>query len=449
MRSLSRILEVVIVILVASLDAEATVYNSKVHTLKNGLEVIVIENHRAPLAIHIMGFKVGTNESPWGKSGLAHYLEHLMFKGEPSSAAGKMMREVTRLGGVLNAQTSPTYTLYYEIIPVTYLEEIMKLDSERMSKLEIKDKWALPEIDVILEERHMRIDNTVMGKFTEQLNVLSIKHHPSRFPTIGWAHEIKNYTPEDAMNFYQKWYIPNNAFVVIAGDIRFDQAISLAEKYYGSIPAKPLPNRLDIQEPKGYDVSQEFEMKSELTQSPIFIKRYRAPTLNDGQKEAFYALIVLESLLGRPVTGRFTATLVEKKRLAARLSVDYSGLQNGPGTFQFIAIPSPDISLKELEKALAQELDKLIEKGITEEELQSTKNYIIADLVYTQDDITKAAQTLASLYGSGMPLKAIESWPEHIQAVTLKQVNRVIREVFLDSKQVTGRLIPKDSQSKE
>lgn len=426
------------------LPLQAAVYHPKIHKLENGLEVIVIENHRAPLVIHMMGFKTGTNDSPWGKSGLAHYLEHLMFKGNPLSAAGRIMQEVTRLGGNLNAQTTSEYTVYYEIIPALHLETVMKLNAERMAKLEIDDKWAKPEINVILEERHMRVNNTLMGKFREELDAIDIRHHPSRFPTIGWEHEIKNYTTKDAQDFCQNWYVPNNAFLVMGGDIKFAEAKKLAEKYYGSIPAKPLPPRLNIKEPAGYETRQFFEMTSELIEDPIYIARYPAPTFNEGEKEKFYALTVLENLLSRPVTGRLTESLVEKQHLAVQLSVNYAGLQAGPGRFQLIMTPSPEISLTKAEEALGEELEKLVKNGVTRGEIENAKDSILAELVYTQDDIIKASQTLSGLYASGMPIEDIEAWPDSIKAVTPEQINKVMQEIFAHPQPIIGRLVPKN-----
>lgn len=422
---------------------QAAVYNPKVYKLDNGLEVIVLENHRAPLVIHMMCFRVGTNDSPWGKSGLAHYLEHLMFKGRPDSAAGNMMREVTRLGGDLNAQTTGAYTFYHETVPEAHLETIMKLDAERMSRLEINDRWVKPEINVILEERHMRVDNTVAGKFIEALNASDIRHHPSRLPIIGWAHEIRNYTTKDAQDFYQNWYAPNNAFLVIGGDVTFEKAKKLAEKYYGPIPARPLPSRLKIEEPEAYEARQTFEMTSDMIENPFYVERYHAPTFRQAGKDEFYALVVLENLLSRAVTGRLTESLVEKQHLAVQVSVSYAGLRTGPGTLQLMMVPSPKVSLSRLEKALAGELDRLIKAGITASEVENTKHYLLSDLVYTQDDITQATQNLASLYASGMSIDEIEAWSDRIKSVTLEQVNKAMRNVFGNSQRIVGRLTPK------
>ncbi len=428
---------------------QSAVFNPKIHQLSNGLTLIVLENHRAPLVTHMMCFKVGTNDSPWGKSGLAHYLEHLMFKGKPESAAKRLMGEVNRLGGQSNAGTSAEYTFYYETIPVSALEQVMGLDAERMTQLEIEDEWAVPEIKVILEERYMRIDNTVAGNFIEAFNALDIQHHPSRLPVIGWAQEIADYTTQDARDFYKKWYAPNNAFIVIAGDIRFEEARSLTEKYYGSLPSQKLSQRLNVVEPKQERVFQSFEMTSEIMDIPLAVMGYPAPTFNEGKKQEFYAFTVLEDILGRSVTGRLTNTLMEKKHKASHIDVHYDGLQSGPGRFQISIMPTPQTSLKDLEQEVNQEIQQLLKTGVTAEEVEVAKNYILSKLVYTQDDISEAAQNLASLYACGMSLEEIEAWPARIQGVTVAQVNEALKHLFSSKPSIIGRLLPKEAKTLE
>lgn len=429
--------------------AEAALFNPKVHTLSNGLTLIVIENHRAPLVTHMMCFKVGTNESPWGKSGMAHYLEHLMFKGKPDSGPERFMREVNRLGGESNAMTSSQYTFYHETVPVSALETVMKLDAERMTKLEIQDEWAVPEIKVILEERYMRTDSTPLGNFYETINALAIRHHPSRLPVIGWAHEIAAYTTKDAQDFYDKWYAPNNAFVVIAGDITFDEAKRLTEQYYGSIPAKNLPQRLLLKEPKNDGATQNFTMISEISDAPVTVMGYQAPTFNEGEHQKFYALTVLEDLLSRSVTGRLTKNLMETQHLASQIQVNYDGLTNGPGSFEILIMPTPQTSMADLEKALSKEIAQLMKVGVSKEEVDNAKDHILSDLVYTQDNVTKAAHNLAYLYACGLPLDQIEAWPDAIKAVTPDQVNEVLKQVFSNPQHIIGRLIPKGMNTSE
>ncbi|MGI4851162.1 MAG: M16 family metallopeptidase [Janthinobacterium lividum] len=430
-------------------SAEAALFNPKVHTLSNGLTLIVIENHRAPLVTHMMCLKVGTNKSPWGKSGMAHYLEHLMFKGKPGSVPERFMNDVSRLGGDSNAMTSSQYTFYHETIPVSALETVMKLDAERLTQLDIQDEWAVPEVKVILEERYMSVDNTVMGSFRETFDALAIRHHPSRLPIIGWAHEIAAYTTQDALDFYNKWYAPNNTFVVIAGDITFEKAKELAEKCYGIIPAKTLPSRLDVKEPKSDGATQDFTMTSEISDAPFVVTRYSAPTLSDGDAQKFYALAVLEDLLGRSVTGRLTKALMETKHLASQIQIDYDGLKSGPGFFEILMMPTPETSLTDLEKAVSAEIDQLMKNGVTQEEVQNAKDHMLSDLVYTQDNVTKAAHNLAYLHACGLSIDQIEAWPDSVKSVTPAQVNAVVKQIFSNPQHITGRLIPKQANTSE
>ena len=431
---------------------EAAVFNPKVHTLRNGLTLVVIEKHRAPLVTHMMCFRVGTNDSPWGKSGIAHYLEHLMFKGKLGSTPQRFMKNVSRLGGASNAQTSSQYTFYHETIPVIALDTVMAMNAERMTHLDIQDEWAIPEIKVVLEERYMRVDNTVLGNFMETLNALTIQHHPSRLPVIGWAHEIAAYTTQDAKDFYNTWYAPNNAFVVVAGDIGFDEAKKLTEKHYGTLSVKTLPQRLNLREPdktsQSSHVTQKFIMTSDVSEAPIAVLRYRAPTFNEGQHQQFYALTVIEDLLGRAVTGRLTKAFMETRHLASQIQVHYDGLKEGPGFVDIFMTPTPDVSLVKLEKALLAEIDQLKRVGVTQEDVDAAKDHLLSDLVYVQDNVTKAAENIAYLYACGMSLDQIEAWPDAIKSVTRDQVNAVLKQVFSNSHRTIGHLIPQKVQEK-
>ena len=427
---------------VQALPTSPNPYKMQVHRLKNGLEVIVIENHRAPLVMHILGIKAGTNDSPWGKSGLAHYLEHLMFKGSPSSAAGRIMKDVAYMGGEINAVTNSTHTFYYELAPVAQLEKLMALAAERLSHLEIKEEWATPEVNVVLEERSMRIENTPFGPFYETLNAMDVRHHPSRLPIIGWAHEIKTYTVKDALKFYQDWYAPNNAYLVVAGDITFQQVVDLAEKYYGPLASRALPTRLNLQEPPLVKGQQVLEMTSPVLDSAYYVERYTAPSFNVKDPQDFYALFVLQYVLDRPVTGRLNSIFIDKKVLASRFNISYQGLQGGSGYLSIDMLPNPQISLDRLEKTLQEEITRLCTTGVTAEEVAQAKAYIISFLGYVQDDITEVAETIVNLYGMGMPLDEIERWADRIQGVTVEQVNTLLRQVFRQSPRIKGRLRP-------
>jgi zinc protease len=421
---------------------EAVVYNPHTFTLKNGLQVVVIENHRAPVVTQMVWYKVGTIDDPYGKSGLAHYLEHLMFKGSPTSPAGRMLPEINRVGGEQNAATSPDFTVYYQVISKNKLELIMSLEAGRMAHLEIEDQYAKPELDVILEERHMRVDNSSTGLLFETVLASYFKHHPVRLPAIGWEHEIKTFTTQDAQNFYNIWYTPNNAILLIAGDVTVDEVKALAKKYYEVIPVKAKPQPLNIQEPKMKPITQRLEMTSPLIQEPYLVRLFRAPNFKEGTRKDFYALQVLTELLDKPVTGRIYRELVEKQRIATFIQISYQGYTRGPGYILALAQPAQGHTIEEIEKALNKELEKIIQQGFTASEIEKSKSRLLAQLDYTRDHVLSGSNEIGKALVVGETIEEFESWPDNIKAVTLEQATSTFKLIFDTKSKFTAILWP-------
>lgn len=425
-------------------NVEAAVYNPHTFTLKNGLQVVVIENHRAPVVTQMMWYKVGTIDDPHGKSGLAHYLEHLMFKGSLASPAGRILPEINRIGGEQNAATSPDFTVYYQVIPKNKLEFIMSLEAGRMARLEIEEQYAKPELDVILEERHMRVDNSPTGIFFETVLATFFKHHPSRLPAIGWEHEIKSFTTEDAQNFYNTWYTPNNAILLIAGDVTVEEVKALAKKYYEVIPVKANPQPLNIQEPKMVPITQRLEMTSPLIQEPYVLRLFRAPNFKEGTRKDFYALQVLSELLDKPVTGRIYRELVENQRIATFVQISYQGYTRGPGYLFMLAQPAQGHTIEEVEKALNKELEKILQQGLQGSEVEKSKKRLLAQLDYTRDHVLSGSNELGKALAVGETIEEFESWPERIKAVTLEQANATFKLIFASKSNFTAVLQPQE-----
>ncbi|MBN9412436.1 MAG: insulinase family protein [Candidatus Paracaedimonas acanthamoebae] len=423
-------------------NVEAVVYNPHTFTLKNGLQVVVIENHRAPVVTQMVWYKVGSIDDPHGKSGLAHYLEHLMFKGSLASPAGRILPEINRVGGEQNAATSPDYTVYYQVIPKSELELIMSLEAGRMAHLEIEDKYAKPELDVILEERHMRVDNSSTGLFFETVLANFLKHHPMRLPTIGWEHEIKTFTTQDAQNFYNTWYTPNNAILLIAGDVTVEEVKVLAKKYYEVIPVKAKPHPLTIQEPKMAPALQRLEMTSSLIQEPYLLKIFRAPNFKEGSREDFYALQILTELLDKPVTGPIYRELVENQRIATFVQISYPGYTRGPGYLLMFAQPAPGHTVEEVERALNKELEKIIQQGLNASEVEKSKTRLLAQLDYTRDHVLSGSNEIGRALVVGETIAEFESWPHRIKAVTQEQVNATFKLIFNSKSNFTAILRP-------
>ena len=230
-------------------QAEAALFNPETFTLDNGMQVVVVTDRRAPVVSHHVWYKVGSADSPPGKSGLPHFLEHLMFKGTENLAPGEFSEIVARNGGNENAFTGSDYTGYYQTIARDRLELVMEMEADRMTNLVLDDAAVLPERDVVLEERSQRVDNDPGSRLAEQLNAAQYLNHPYRLPVIGWRHEMESYTREDALDFYRTWYAPNNAVLIVAGDIDAEELRPLAERYYGAIPRRDVPERVRVQEP--------------------------------------------------------------------------------------------------------------------------------------------------------------------------------------------------------
>lgn len=425
-----------------SWNVEAAVYDPRTFTLKNGLQVVVIENHRAPVVTQMVWYKVGAIDDPDGKSGLAHYLEHLMFKGSSTSPAGRILPEINRVGGEQNAATSPDYTVYYQVIPKSELELIMKLEAGRMAHLEIEEKYAKPELDVILEERHMRIDNSPTGLFFETVLANFLKHHPARIPTIGWEHEIKTFTAQDAQHFYNTWYTPNNAILLIVGDVTVEEVRTLAKKYYETIPVKANPQPLNIQEPKMVPTTQRLEMTSPLIQEPYLVKLFRAPNFKEGSRKDFYALQVLTELLDKPVTGPIYRELVENQRIANFIEISYQGYTRGPGYLLIVAQPAQGHFLEEVEVALNKELTKIVQQGLKAAEVEKSKKRLLAQLDYTRDHVLSGGNEIGRALVVGETLAEFELWPDRIKEITLEQTNATFKLIFDSKTNFTATLQP-------
>ena len=344
--------------LVVGSPAEGAVFKPETFTLDNGMQVVVVTNRRAPVVSHHVWYKVGSADSPLGKSGLAHFLEHLMFKGTANLEPGEFSRIVARNGGNENAFTGPDYTGYFQTIAKDRLELVMRMEADRMVNLVLDDDEVVRERSVVLEERSQRTDNDPGARLGEQLNATQFYHHPYRLPVIGWRHEMETYSREDALDFYRAWYAPNNAVLIVAGDIDAAELRPLAEKYYGAIPARPVPERDRVQEPP-QDARREVVLSDPRVQQPYWLRSYLAPSFSAGASEHAYPLEVLSEILGGTSTSRLYRSLVIEQKLATSAGAYYRGTALDLTTFRVYATPRPGVSLDQLEAAVEAELDRL------------------------------------------------------------------------------------------
>jgi zinc protease len=430
---------------VSDKPARAALFNPETFTLENGMQVVVVTNRRAPVVSHHVWYKIGSADSPYGKSGLAHFLEHLMFKGTKSLAPGEFSRIVARNGGNENAFTGPDYTGYFQTIARDRLELVMQMEADRMTNLKLGEQEVVNERSVVLEERSQRVDNDPGARLSEQLNATQYYHHPYRIPVIGWRHEIESYTREDALAFYDAWYAPNNAVLIVAGDIDAAELRPLAEKYYGAIPARPVPPRIRVKEP-AQEAVRDVLLSDPRVQQPSWIRSYLAPSFTAGASEHAYPLEVLAEIFGGTSTSRLYRSLVIEQKLATSAGAFYRGSSLDLTTFRIYATPRPGVSLDQLEAAVGVELELVKEEPITDQEVERATRRLVAEATYAQDSLSTAVRSFGVALATGRTVADVEAWPERIAAVTAAQVNAAAAHVFRPEISVTGRLTPAPQQ---
>jgi zinc protease len=422
-------------------QAEAALFNPETFTLDNGMQVVVVTDRRAPVVSHHVWYKVGSADSPLGKSGLPHFLEHLMFKGTENLAPGEFSEIVARNGGNENAFTGPDYTGYYQTIARDRLELVMEMEADRMTNLVLDDAAVLPERDVVLEERSQRTDNDPGSRLAEQLGAAQFLHHPYRLPVIGWRHEIESYTREDALDFYRTWYAPNNAVLIVAGDIDAEELRPLAERYYGAIPRRDVPQRVRVQEPP-QQAARAVELIDPRVRQPSWSRSYLAPSYTAGATEHAYALQVLADVLGGTSTSRLYRSLVIEQKLAASAGAYYRGSSLDDAAFRIYVSPRPGVSLDQIEAAVEAELARLAEEPITEPEVARSTSRLVGEAVYARDSLSSAVRSFGVALATGRTVDDVEAWPARIAAVEAEQVNAAAAHVFRPERSVTGRLSP-------
>jgi zinc protease len=416
-------------------------FNAETFTLANGLQVVVIENHRAPIVTQMIWYKVGSADERRGKTGLAHFLEHLMFKGTKETPPGGFSRLVAQNGGRENAFTTSDYTAYFQNVAADRLELVMKLESERMTGLQLNDAVVLPERDVIVEERHTRIDNSPAALLNEQINAALFLNHPYHNPVIGWEHEMRGLTTADALDFYRTWYAPNNAVLVVGGDVTLATVRALAEKYYGPLPMRSVPERRRAEEPPKV-ASERLVMKSPRAGEPSWSRSYLAPSYRLGETQYAYALQVLAEALGGGATSRLYRKLVLERNVALGAGAFYNPGALDYATFGFYATPQKGIAIADLEAALEAEVKEVLKEGLAQDEVERAKQHMQQQAVYARDSLDGPARIIGGALVTGRPLDDVETWPQHIGAVTLDQVNAAARLVIHDDTAVTGVLLP-------
>ena len=419
----------------------AGVFNPKTFTLKNGMKVVVIENHRVPVVNHMVWYKVGSADEGPGETGIAHFLEHLMFKGTKNRAPGEFSAIVARNGGQENAFTSTDYTAYFQTIAVDRLALVMEMEADRMTNLLITKKEVEPERLVVLEERRARVDNNPGAILSEHTNSALFLSHPYRNPVIGWEHDIKALTIDKILAFYKKWYIPNNALLVVSGDITLEKIKPLAKKYYGKIQAGPPVIRNRAKEPP-QRAARRVVLKDKRVRQPVWRRTFLAPSLQWGKRTDVYPLEVLSNILGGGASSRLYRRIVVNTKIAVSSGAYYDGDNRGPGRFVFYASPRGDTSVEKLENSVAAEIADIAKNGVTQEEIQQAKGRMVSEAIYARDSLSGGARILGAALAAGLTVEDVENWPEHIAAVTKDEVQSAASALFNEKNSVTGILLP-------
>jgi zinc protease len=432
-----------------SLAAEPTGPQIANFTLANGLELVVIPDRRAPVVTHMIWYKVGAADETPGKSGLAHFLEHLMFKGTAKNPAGHFSQVVARIGGQENAFTSNDYTGFYQRVPSEQLKTVMEFEADRMTGLQLTDQVVLPERDVILEEQNQRVANNPRARLGEQIDAALFLNHPYGKPVIGWRHEMEQLSRDDAIGFYRRFYAPNNAVVVIAGDVEPETARKLAEENYGKLARHDnIPLRQRPQEPPPV-AARSLTFADPRVEQPLMQRVYLVPSFATAKRGESEALEVLAHILGSGSNSRLYRALVVDKRVAVMAGGGYDSSMLDMSKFGVFGAPSPGVTLPQFETEADAVIDELIAHGVSAAEMERAKSRMIADAVYAQDNQMSMARWYGTALVTGASVNDVRRWPDRIRAVTAEQVQDTARHWLDKRRSVTGYLIKDTSPQAE
>lgn len=408
--------------------------------LANGMQVVVIPDRRVPIVTHMVWYRVGAADEPEGKSGVAHFLEHLMFKGTEAHPGGAFSRLVAERGGQENAFTSSDYTAYFQRVAREHLGLVMELEADRMANLVLTEEEVAAERDVVMEERRSRTDNNPGSQLAEEMNAALYRAHPYGRPVIGWAHEIEALNLADALDFYRQHYSPGNAILIVAGDMSADDVRALAERTYGALPRRAeMPPRVRPAEPP-QRARRLVVLADERVEQPTVRRLYDVPSYRTATGDEAAALDVLAKLFGGGATSRLHRRLVVEQGIATSAGAWYSGTALDNGQFGVFAVPRGETSLAELEAAIDAVLAELVAGVVSDEELVRARTGLLADAVYAQDSQFALARVFGTALTSGSSVEEVQSWPERIAAVTAEDVRAAARAVLRPEASVTGYL---------
>ncbi len=418
--------------ILASLCFSSTAMSAEVQEFKldNGLKIVVQEDHRAPVVVSQVWYRAGALDEVNGKTGVAHVLEHMMFKGTKTVPAGKFSRLIAAAGGKENAFTAQDQTTYYQQLEKSNLPLSMKLEADRMANLNLTDEEFAKEIKVVMEERRWRTEDKPQSKVNEQFNSTIYHVHPYGRPVVGWMNDLENMTADDAREWYKTWYAPNNATLVVVGDVNAQEVLKLAKQYFGPLKAHAIPARKPQVEPE--QKGERRVIVKAQAKLPYVLMGFHVPTLQDADKDVEpYALEILAGVLNGNASARLNQNLVRQSQIAIDVDAGYDMVQRGrQSIFVLDGTPSEGKSVAELEAAILNEIEKIKTGGVTEEELQRVKAQVIAADVYQRDSMFYQAMQIGNLETAGFSWRILKDYPAKLQAVTAEQVQLVAKKYF-------------------
>ena len=414
--------------------------------LDNGMQVVVIEDHRAPVVVHMVWYKVGSADEPSGKSGIAHFLEHLMFKKTANLEAGELADTVAANGGSHNAFTSLDYTGYFQRVAADRLQLMMQMEADRMTGLQLSPEDIVVERNVVIEERNQRTESAPGALFNEHLQAALFLNHPYGVPIIGWMHEMKALNYDDAMAFYKQHYAPNNAVLIVAGDVTPESVKILAEQYYGVLPANPtVTPRARRQEPP-HRAARRVIFRDERVAQPFFARRYLAPERNSGDQRTAAALVYLAEILGgSSATSVLGRALQYDTQQAIYTSAQYRPTALDLSTFSLVAVPAPGVELQQIEDALEATVANFMADDIDIELFERIKSQFRASEIYAMDNVAGIARRYGAALTQGLTVADVQAWPQILQEVTPEEVMALAKQMFDERASVTGWMMgPKE-----
>ena len=420
-------------------ETEGKLFNSKMFTLSNGMKVVLVENHRAPIVASMIWYNVGSIDETYGKSGLAHFLEHLMFKGTKKFRKGEFSDFISKNGGSENAFTSFDYTAYYQTISSDKIEKILEMEADRMKNLILSREQIQTEKKVILEERNQRIDSSPSSTLDESMRKSLFPNHTYGTPIIGWRHEIENLDYEDVFSFYKKYYDPSNAILILSGDLKLKKAKTLSEKYFGKIISDDIIRKGDYLSDPPMKTQISINHKHPNVKQKIWKRLYKTTSMTESLKKGLALDIGIQIIAGGK-TSVLYQELVNKQKLFAAVGGYYQGITKGPGIIYFYAIPNRDLTSDQIEKKINKVLRTEIERGISADDFKRKKNEYYYDFVYQQDGIGQPAQIIGEALSVGISLENIENWDKLIEELTVKEINDALKVFLKNSNYVTGIL---------